>query len=70
MNVLGQRLYIHIVVPVKQIHPVVIPLLQVVSNALVMLLLDVEHVVAVVAGDDIFKLVSLLELQTVEVNVL
>ena len=70
MNVLSQRLNIHIVVPVKQVHPVVIPLFQVVAHTLIMLLLNIKRVVAVVAGDDIFKLVSLLELQTVEVNVL
>lgn len=48
----------------------VIALFQMVAHTLIMLLLNIERVVAEVAGDDIFKLVSLLKLQTVEVNVL
>lgn len=46
----------------------VVPFLQVVPDPLVVLLLDVERVVVVVAGDRVLQSVSVLELEQVHVD--
>ena len=55
-------------IPVEQVHAVVISLLQMIPNPLVVLLFNVKWVSVVVARYHIFKLVSFFESQSIEMN--
>ena len=55
-------------VPVEQVHAVVVSLLQMIPNPLVVLLLNVKWVSVVVARYHIFKLISFFESKCVEMD--
>ena len=57
-------------VPVKHVHAMSVPFLQVVPDSLIKLLLDIERMCVIVARDHIFELVSFLESECVKMDYL
>lgn len=68
MDVGAQGLHVHIEVPVKQIHAGVVPVLQMVTNALFKLLFNVKRVSIVVAWNNVFDLVSFSKSEGIEMD--